>query len=121
MFAMRQKTRKVFLVLCMAESRHVFKILVGKQQSRRKLNNRMHGRNSNIKLRHLLRDNVIQFFCFFIIINFKRLFGDCINKSSKLVLINFFCRGHHVVFIKRKDNKTVSGFSKKHNIFLFLI
>ena len=47
---MRQKIRKVFLVLCMAESRHVFKILVGKQQSRRKLNNRMHGRNSNIKV-----------------------------------------------------------------------
>jgi len=56
---MRQKARKVFLVLCMAESKHVFKILVGKEQSRRKLKNRMHGRNSNIKRCHLLRDSVL--------------------------------------------------------------
>jgi len=56
---MRQKARKVFLVLCMAESEHVFKILIGKRQSRRKLNNPMRGPNGNIKCCHLLRENVL--------------------------------------------------------------
>jgi hypothetical protein len=40
-------------------------------------------------------------------------------RQVKTVRNSFFCRGHPVVFVKLKDNKTISGSVKHKNTFYF--